>query len=105
MRTTNTYRVLLSSLLLAVFSFVILPIKSFHHHEHTEIHSDYESNYQNAEDEDCAICDFHFETFSIDFSNQNISQEITTVLPSKKVISSPHQNTISLKSLRAPPLV
>lgn len=105
MKINNTYRIIFSVFLLSVFSLVILPIKSLHHHEHAEVHSDYESGFQNAEDEDCAICNFHFETFSIDFSNQNISQKITSELSSSKVISSPQQNTFSYKSLRAPPLV
>jgi hypothetical protein len=105
MKINNTYRIIFSVFLLSVFSLVILPVKSLHHHEHAEVHSDYESGFQNAEDEDCAICNFHFETFSIDFSNQNISQKITSELSSSKVVSSPLQNTFSYKSLRAPPLV
>lgn len=105
MKISNTYRVLFSGFLLAVFSLVILPIKSFHHHEHTEIHGEYESGYQNAEDENCAICNFHFETFSINFSEQNSSQKITSELPSLKAVSFPQQKNYSYKSLRAPPLV
>lgn len=105
MKITNTYKVLLSGFLLAIFSFVILPIKSFHNHEYAEIHSDCESSYHNAGEEDCAICNFHFETFSIDFSNQNFSKKATSVLLSTKIIFSPHQNVFFYKSLRAPPLV
>lgn len=105
MRLNNTYRVIFSVFLLAVFSLVILPIKSLHHHEHAEVHSDYESGFQNAEDEDCAVCNFHFETFSFDFSDKNFSQKIVSFLPSLKAVSSPQQNSLPYKSLRAPPLV
>lgn len=105
MKISNTYRIVFSGFLLAVFSLVILPFKSFHHHEHTEIHNEHESNYQNAKDEDCAICDFHFEAFSIDFSNQNTTQKINSILLTIDVVSSPIQSIVSYKSLRAPPLV
>ena len=105
MKINNTYRIIFSVFLLSVFSLVILPVKSLHHHEHAEVHSDYESGFQNAEDEDCAICNFHFETFSIDFSNQKNSKKIISSLPSAKVISFPQQKIYSYKSLRAPPLV
>ncbi len=50
MKINNTYRIIFSVFLLSVFSLVILPVKSLHHHEHAEVHSDYESGFQNAED-------------------------------------------------------